>query len=137
MANVRIAAAVRSIRSDLIRAAIDAGAGPGLLKLYSGAQPANADAAPSGNTLLGTLTFTDPSAPPAVAGVLTFSALAQDPSADASGAMAWARVTDSNGVTVFDCDAGTSGTTLIFNTVTVTVGGPIQIANFVLSDPAA
>jgi hypothetical protein len=59
VANVRVVAAIRNARLDAIKTAIDAGAGVGTIKVYTGTQPANADASLSGNTLLGTLTFTD------------------------------------------------------------------------------
>jgi hypothetical protein len=137
VANVRVVAAIRNARLDAIKTAIDAGAGVGTIKVYTGTQPANADASLSGNTLLGTLTFTDPSAPAASSGVLTFSAITQDTSADATGTATWARIADSTGATVFDCDVGTSGATLNLNTTSIVAGGPIQVSSFTLTDPAA
>ena len=137
MANVRVVAAIRNAPLDAIKTAIDAGAGAGTIKVYTGTQPANADASLSGNTLLGTLTFTDPSAPAASSGVLTFSAITQDTSADATGTATWARIADSTGATVFDCDVGTSGATLNLNTTSIVAGGPIQVSSFTLTDPAA
>jgi hypothetical protein len=137
MANVRVTAALRNARLDAIKTAIDAGAGAGTIKIYTGTQPANADAGLSGNTLLGTLTFTDPSAPGAASGVLTFSAITQDTAADATGTATWARIADSTGATVFDCDVGTSGATINLNTTSIVTGGPIQISSFTLTDAAA
>lgn len=137
MANVRLAAAARNSMLDAIRALLDAGAAGATVKIYTGTQPANADAALSGNTLLGTLTMSDPAAPGASGGVLTFSAIAEDSSADATGTATWARVADSNGNTVFDCDAGTSGTTLILNTASIVTGGPVRITSGSLTIPAA
>lgn len=136
MANVRVTAAGRNAAMDAIRALIDAGSGPGKIKLYSGTQPANGDAALSGNTLLGTLTLSDPSAPAASGGVLTFSAITQDSAADATAAATWARFTDSADVSVLDVDAGTSGTTLILNTASISAGGPISITSATLTFPA-
>jgi hypothetical protein len=136
MANLRVTAALRNARLDGLKTAIDAGAGAGLIKIYTGTQPANADAALSGNTLLGTLTFTDPSAPAASGGVLTFSTITQDTAADATGTATWARITDSTGATVFDCDVGTSGATINLNTTSIVTGGPIQISSFTITDSA-
>lgn len=136
MANVRVTAAGRNAAMDAIRALIDAGSGPGKIKLYSGTQPANGDAALSGNTLLGTLTLSDPSAPAASGGVLTFSAITQDSAADATATATWARFTDSADVSVLDVDAGTSGTTLILNTASIVAGGPISITSATLTFPA-
>jgi hypothetical protein len=136
MANLRVTLALRNARLDGLKTAIDAGAGPGLIKIYSGTQPANADAALSGNTLIGTLTFTDPSAPAASGGVLTFSPIAQDVSADQTLVATWARITDSTGAQVFDCDVAQSGATINLNTVSIVTGGPIQISSFTITDPA-
>jgi hypothetical protein len=69
--------------------------------------------------------------------VLTFSAITQDTSADATGTATWARIADSTGATVFDCDVGTSGATLNLNTTSIVAGGPIQVSSFTLTDPAA
>ena len=136
MANVRVVAAIRNARLDAIKTAIDAGAGNGIITMYTGTQPVNADTAVSGNTVLGVLTFSKPSAPSATGGVLTFSTITQDSAADNSGTATWARISTSSGGTVFDCDVGTSGATIILNTTAITVGGPIQISSFTLTDPA-
>ena len=47
---------------DEITTAIDGGTGAGVIRLYSGTVPANANTALSGNTLLAELTCSDPSA---------------------------------------------------------------------------
>lgn len=133
MANVRIATATRNAMLDQIRTAMDAGAAAATCKVYTGTQPANADAALSGNTLLATLTFSDPSAASAASGVLTFSAITEDASADATGTATWARIADSNGNTVFDCDAGTTGTTIILNTASIVASGPVRITSATLT----
>lgn len=136
MANVRIAASVRNSMLTQLLNAIDAGPAAGTIKIYNGTQPANGDAALSGNTLLGTLTYSDPNGSVA-SGTLTFSAITQDAAADASGTATWARIQDSTGANVFDCDVGTSGATINLNTVTIVVGGPIQITSGSISIPAA
>jgi hypothetical protein len=140
MSNVRVATNPRNDMLNKIRDRIDAGSGAGTIKFYTGTQPANANAATSGNTLLGTLTFSDPSAGDAASGVLTFSAITQDTSADADGTATWARIADSDGNTVFDCDVGgthesTTGT-IQLNTSAIVTGGPIQISSFTLTYPA-
>jgi hypothetical protein len=137
VANVRVVAAIRNARLDAIKTAIDAGAGAGTIKIYTGTQATNADTALGAQVLLGTLTFTDPSAAAASGGVLTFSTITQDTSADATGTATWARIQDSNGNVVFDCDVGTSGATLNLNTTSIVAGGPIQVSSFTLTDPAA
>ena len=137
MANLRILTATRNAMLDQINTSLNAGAGAATIKIYSGTQPADASTALSGNTLLATLTCTDPAAPAASGGVLTFSAITQDASADATGTATFARVADSNAATVFDCDVNTSAATLIINTTSIVAGGPVSITSFTLTIAAA
>jgi len=119
-----LTAALRNAHLDAITAAIDTGAGAGVVQIYDGARPAAGGAA---TTLLGTVTCSDPAAPAASGGVLTFSAFTEDSSADATGTASWARIEDSAGAWVMDMDVGTSGTELVMNTTSITAGGPIRI----------
>lgn len=138
MANMRLATATRNALADTFKTLIDAGAGPGTIKIYTGTQPANANTAISGQTLLGTLTCSDPSAAAAASGVLTFNSITQDSSADATGTATWARVADSNGNTVFDCDVTASGGggSIELNTAGIVAGGPIIVTAFAITIPA-
>lgn len=136
MANLRVVAAVRNAMLDAIKTAIDAGSGPGTIKFYSGTQPANADASLSGNTLLGTLTCSDPSASAASGGTLTFSTVTRDNAADATGTASFVRVQDSNGSVVLDADVGTSGATVIVPSTSFTAGEPVEISSFTITIPA-
>ena len=140
MANVRLATLTRNAMLDALNARLNLGSGPALVKIYSGTQPANANTGLSGNTLLATLTCSDPAAPSASGATLTLDAITRDTSADASGTATWARVTDSDGNTVFDCDVGgtaeeTTGT-IQLNTSTLVAGGPVELASFTLTIPA-
>lgn len=137
MANLRIVAATRNAMLDKLVEKMDLGAGPATLKVYSGTQPVNADTALSGNTLLATLTFSDPSAPAAAAGVITFSAISEDVSADAAATATFARIQDSNGNVVFDGDVGTSGALITLNRTDFAVGGPVRITSFTITMPAS
>ena len=119
-----LTAALRNAHLDAITAAIDTGAGAGVVQIYDGARPASGGTA---TTLLGTVTCSDPAAPAASGGVLTFSAFTEDSSADATGTASWARIEDSTGAWVMDMDVGTSGTELVMNTTSITAGGPIRI----------
>ncbi len=134
---MRLTTALRTLIANQYRDQIDAGAGPGTVKFYTGTQPAGADDGLSGNTLLATLTFSDPSAPDASAGVLTFGAITQDSSADATGPVAWARVEDSDGNNVLDGDITITGGggTIEINTVDIVSGGPVRITSFTITVP--
>lgn len=118
--------ALRNAHLDAIATAIDAGAGAGVIKIFAGVRPASGGAE---TTLLGTCTFSDPCAPAAAGGVLTFSAITEDSAADADGTATWARAEDSVGTWVMDMDVSESGGggEIILNTVTIVTGGPIRI----------
>lgn len=117
-----------------IVAAIDAGSGAGTCKIYTGTIPADASTAVTTQTLLGTLTFSDPCGSVA-SNTLTMSAITQDSSADASGTAAWARIADSDGNTVMDINVTTTGGggALTLNTTNIVAGGPILITSFVIT----
>lgn len=135
MANVRILTAVRNSMLDQIKTAVDAGAGAGTIKFYTGTQATNANTALGAQVLLGTLTFTDPCASSSASGTLTFSTITEDSAADATGTATWARIQDSTGTVVFDCDvtATGGGGTIELNTTSIVTGGPIRISSFTLS----
>lgn len=136
MANIRIAAAVRNAMLDAITTAINAGSGAGTLKIYSGTQPANGDAAEAGS-LLATLTFTDPAASGASGGILTFSTITEDSSADNTATATWARIEDSSGGNVFDGDVNTTGAMINLNTASIVAGGPVRITSFTITLPSS
>ena len=116
---------IRNDRLDLITQYIDAGAGPGTIKVYDGTRPAKG-AAITTETLLVTGTFSDPSAPAATGGVLTFNAITGG-NAVADGTATWARVEDSDGTFIMDMSVGLvgSGADLILNTTALVTGGPV------------
>lgn len=99
-----------------------------LIKLYTGTQPANANAALSGNTLLVTLTIsgafgTDSN------GTLTFSTVT-DGTAVASGTATFFRIYKSDGTTVvMDGSVGTSSADLVLNTTTVATNDTVAISS--------
>jgi hypothetical protein len=136
MANLRLATAARNALANAINTLINGGAGAGTIKIYTGDQPASANTAISDQTLLATLTFADPAFGAADAGVITADTIVEDSEADADGTAAWARVADSTGATVFDCDVGTVGATINLNTVNLVAGGPVSITAFTITMPS-
>ena len=139
MANFRPATNARNAALDAINTAINAGSGAGKIRIYDGTQPANANTAVSTQTLLAELPLSDPATPSASSGTLTFSAITNDSSADATGAATWARVLDSDNNAIFDCDvSSTVGSgTLKLNTTSIASGGPVAITSFTISIAAA
>ena len=90
----------------------------GLIRVYSGTQPATADTALSGNTLGVTLTFGNPAFPPAVGGLLTANAITPG-TAVADITPTFARIFKSGGTTVImDVSAGATGANLLLGAFT-------------------
>jgi hypothetical protein len=121
MANLRYATARRNAMMDDVRAALAGGS----IKVYSGTQPANANTALSGNTLLATLTLASPAGAVSSGGTFTFGTITSGTAA-ATGTASFARFFQSDGTTVVcDCDVGTSGATFILDTVSIVSGGTV------------
>jgi hypothetical protein len=104
----------------------------GLLRVYSGAQPANADTAVGAQVLLATLTFSAVAAPAAAAGVLTFNAVASAV-AVATGTAAWYRCLRSDGTTVVmdgSVDVTANTPNLALSTTAIALGGTVSVTAF-------
>lgn len=136
MATLRLANTLKATVLQNIADACDAGSGPALLRFYTAPMPATVDAAITTQTLLGTLTCSDPCA--TVNGattILEFGAVAQDNSADNSGTAAWVRVYTSALGAVMDADVSLvgAGGTIQMNTTNIVAGGPISMSSFTIS----
>lgn len=104
----------------------------GYLRIYDGIQPANAETAISTQTLLAELRFNVDAAPAASNGVLTFNAITQDSSANATGTASWFRALKSDGSTVlFDGSVGTTGSDMNIATVSIVAGAVVGVTSFV------
>lgn len=121
---------IRNERVQRVQINIDLAAGAGLFRIYDGARPATGGAA---TTKLAELTFTDPCAPGAAAGVLTFSAITADASADATGTATWFRAVDSTGTFCVDGNVGTSGSDLNLNSTSIAVGQQVAVSSFTIT----
>lgn len=124
------ATTLRNTRLQAVRDAIDAGAGAGLLRVYDGSRPATCGSA---TTKLAELTFTDPSAGAAAAGVITFSAIASDVSADAVGTATWFRSVDSTGTCCVDGSVGTAASDLNLNSTSISTGQQVAVTSMVIT----
>jgi hypothetical protein len=128
------------------RACVDAGcalANSGKLRVYSGAQPTDANTAVGAQTLLGEFTLNATAfAASAASGtapnrnaVATANAIA-DVTAVATGTAAWFRLVKSDGTTVlFDGTVGTSGCDLNLTDVTLTTGETMSVTSFTVTNP--
>jgi len=118
---------------DELTALVDAGSGAGKIKIYDGTVPTDVGTALAGNTLLATLTCTDPAAAAASSGVLTFSTITDDSSADATGTATFFRITDSDDNDVVQGTVGTSGADVNFDSVSFVAGGTVAMSSFAIT----
>lgn len=100
----------------------------GLLRIYDGSRPATGGAA---TTLLAELPLSATAAGAAAAGVLTFSAITADASANATGTATWFRVATSGGTAVVDGSVGVAASDINFNSVSFVVGGNVAVSSLV------
>jgi hypothetical protein len=123
---------VRNSRLNVVRDACDAGTGAGKVRIYSGTRPATGGAE---TTILAELTLSDPCAPAATGGVLTFSAITGDTSANNSGTATWARLLDSANTAVADLGvtATGGGGELQLVSTSITAGEPVNITSMTIT----
>lgn len=121
-------ASLRNARLDEITTAIGTS---GLLRIYSGTRPATGG---TETTQLAELALTATAAPGASGGVLTFSSISDDTSADATGTASWARLTTSAGAAVVDMDVSTAASDLNFDSVSFVEGGTVSVTSLVITE---
>lgn len=118
------AVTLRNSQLDAITAFAGAGA---KLRIYTATQPATGGTA---TTLLAEFTLGTPFAAASSAATLS-PTLPSATTGAAAGTAAWFRIVKADGTThVLDGTAGTSGTDLILNTTTISVGVAVSISAF-------
>ena len=119
---ITLNATLRSARATAI--VTEAGASA-QIKLYTSAYA----------TLLGTLTCSA-TLGTVTTGVLTFNAITQDSSADATGTFALARIYKSDGTTMVieGLTVGTGGTDIVMNAAASTIGAAISMSSAVITE---
>lgn len=128
--NVHIAAATRN---KALNAALETDSNSGKLRIYTGAQPANADASIGGATLLAELVmnataFAGASSGSATAGAITSA------TAGATGTATWFRLWKSDGTTpILDGSVGVSGADLNLDSVAVVSGQTVAVSSLIVS----
>lgn len=112
-------------------------ANTGYLRIYDGAQAANADTALGAQNLLAELRFGNPAFGAAAAGVATANAITQDSSADATGTASWFRVLKSDGTTVlWDGSVGAGGTyDLVLTTTAIVANAAVAVSSLTFTHP--
>ncbi|MEV4287369.1 hypothetical protein AB0K40_17835 [Nonomuraea bangladeshensis] len=134
----RIPTAVRNAACDAVVDRVDTGSGTaqGRLRIYSGSQPATANDAPSG-TMLAEVSLANPAFSASSAGQATLLGTPLSATGAAAGTAGWFRIVDRDGGTVMDGSAGTSGTQLILNTTTISIGATVQITAGTITMPGS
>ncbi len=133
--NPKLSAVRRKAALDTLTAA----AASGILRIYSGAQPTDADTAIGSQVLLSHLVmnataFNAPAAVSSTDYVITANAITSDASAAATGTAAWFRLWDSAGTTpVLDGTVGVSGCDLTINSVSISAGGAVSASSLTLT----
>jgi hypothetical protein len=128
---IQLSAAVRNARLDAIETTIGTSA---VLKIRSGAAPANVATADSG-TVLATLSLPSDWLAAAASGSKAMSGAWADASADATGTAAHFRIYASDGTTPhIQGTVGTSGTDMIVDSTSFTAGQAFSITSFSLTD---
>ena len=134
--NMQLSTAARTAMCDALVDLIDAGSGAGTLKIYTATQPAGPGTAITDQTILATLTFSDPAFGAAASGVATADTITSDTSVDNSGTAAWGRIADSDSTAIIDVSIGTSGADINFDSVTFVAGGTAAISSLTVTVPA-
>lgn len=131
--------------ADSMLSAIGTMCNGGTLIIYSGTEPATANTALSGNTVLAQLTMNATAfGAPGASGadrIITAAAITADSSADSSGTATFFRIFDSSGTLVTDVvyqgTAGTSGQQLNLNSTDIIAGGNVSISSLTITMPTA
>ena len=140
MANTTISNAAAIAMCDAIVDRLDAGAGAGKLRIYSGSQPANPDVAVGAQVLLVEFALGDPAFGAAAdanpGGRATANAIA-DVAAAVTGTASWFRALDSNNVAILDGDvtATGGGGDLTLNSVSIVEAVNQSITSWTVTQP--
>lgn len=133
------AAAIAACDAIVDRIDLGSGTATGLLKIYSGTVPTDADTALGAQVLLGTLTMTNPAfgaaadiAPGARA---TAATITEDSTADATGTASFFRIVNRDGTVIIQGTVGTSGADLNLNSVAIQAGAAIQVTSLTFTIP--
>lgn len=133
---IQMSTTLRNGRLDQITSIVGTSA---LIEIFTGSQPENCAAADTG-TKLATLTGNATAlAAAAASGVLTFNAITQDSSADATGTAAHYRLKTSGGTCHMQGSVTVTGGggDMTFTSVSFVTGEPISMTSWTITEPGA
>lgn len=120
-----------AVRSAMLQALVDYAGANAKVRMYTATRPATGGTA---TTQLAELTC-GATLGTVSAGVLTFSAITQDSSADATGTATWFRVVKSDGTThVTDGNIATSGSDMNLTTTAIVATQPVSISSWTITE---
>jgi hypothetical protein len=108
---------------------LDTGTPPATCKIYTGAQVATVGGSEAGNTLLGTLTFSNPAFGNSSSGVATAASITSDTSADASGTAGHFTLQNGSAAAHSDGTCGQGSGDMSFDNSVIVAGGTIAISS--------
>jgi hypothetical protein len=128
--NTQMANATVNAQGDAMSNLLD----NGYLRIYDGTQATNADTALGAQVLLAELRFNATASGATSGGVITWSAMTADSSANATGTPTWFRALSSDGTTVvYDGTVGASGANLNLSGLSggqIIIGGNVSVSSF-------
>lgn len=129
---VHLKASLRNAMLDLVNAAIGAS---GFFRIYSGAQPTDADTALGAQVKLAELALSATAFAAAGSGSIVMNTVTDDLSADATGTAAWGTITKSDGTRVIDFSVtGTGGGGDVeISSTSIVAGVRVSVTSFSLS----
>lgn len=115
--------------------ALNALANGGLLKFYTGAQPATPETAVGAQTLLATATLNATAFGAAVNGVITANAIATT-TIVATGTVTWFRQCKADGTALWDGSVGTAGCDINVATTSWVANATLSVGSYTYTVPA-
>lgn len=129
--NFKLSNAAANAGVDAIAALLDGG----VVKIYTGTQPASPETAVTDQTLLAVLGLGSPAFGATVNGVATAEAITEEDAALATGTAAWFRAEDSEGNPVLDGSVGTSDADMVLPTTSIVEYAEVHIDSWTLTLP--
>lgn len=138
MTTLNISNVAAKAAMDAITLLVNAGTPPGLLRIYSGTAPTDADTALSGNTVLASFPLAADAFGDAAdlnPGARSTAAAISDVTASATGTATFGRLLNAAGVCICQFDVATSAATCIVPTVSFVSGQPCSVTSMTLTHP--
>jgi transcriptional regulator of nitric oxide reductase len=128
--NPKTCAAARNAAIDAALATVNSS---GLLRIYDGTQPTDADTALGAQVDLADLTLSATAFASASAGSASANAIGSDSSANATSTATWGSLLTSGAVRKLDFSVGTSGANLNLNTTSIVTGAAVSCSAFTVT----